>query len=72
MSYSVELLVEALVRSKNRESLQQMREHRERVRKNMLKIDGLDFTDSDLTVIEAGLLRLNSPGGDYSGRPRPK
>jgi hypothetical protein len=72
MSYSVELLVEALVKSRDRASLQRMREHRERVRRNMLKIDGLEFTDRDLPVIEAGLLRLNSPESDHSGRPRPK
>ena len=72
MSYSVELLVEALVKSRDRASLQKMREHRERVRRNMMKIDGLEFTDRDLPVIEAGLLRLNAPEGDQSERPRSK
>jgi hypothetical protein len=62
MAYSVRLAVEALVSRKDRDALEAMREHRERVRRNMHKIDGSVFTDCDMTEIEAGLLRLQGTG----------
>jgi len=72
MSRSVKIIVEALVNLKNRDALEEMREQRERVRKNMLKIDGSVFTDSDISEIDAGLLRLQMSAGETPSRPRPK
>jgi hypothetical protein len=72
MSKSVKLVVESLVKLKDRDALEEMREHRERVRKNMLKIDGSVFTDSDIAEIDAGLLRLQTSEGVAQAKFRPK
>jgi hypothetical protein len=46
-------LVGALVNLKDRDALEEMREQRERFCKNPQKIDGSEFTDDDITEIEA-------------------
>lgn len=66
MSEAVKLIVDAYVNLKNRQALEELREHRQRMRKNLEgKTGGLfDVSkvirtyDDELEIIETGLGRL--------------
>jgi hypothetical protein len=68
MAESVKLIVEAFVSLKDRQSLEAMREHRQRLRAELQKKSGQYFDvtgtirsiDSDLHAIEEGFTRLAS------------
>ena len=66
MSYSVQLIVDAFVNLRDRESLNEMREHRQRLRDQLQARVGQAFdvgqtvklVDEDLRVIDDGVARL--------------
>lgn len=66
MSESVRLIVNAYVRLRDRQAIEQLREHRRLLREKLQAIAGGDFDpsrslrliDSDLSEIDAGLARL--------------
>jgi hypothetical protein len=64
MSESVKLIVDAFVSLKDRVAMENLREHRQLLRKKLQDIDGIDVStslqliESDLSEIEAGLVRL--------------
>ena len=66
MSESVRLIVDAYVRLKDREAIEQLREHRQMLRNKLEACNSSCFDagssirliDSDLSEIEAGLSRL--------------
>lgn len=68
MSEAVKLIVDAYVSLKDRQALEEMREHRQRMRKSLQeKADGAfdvsksvqDF-DNDIEIVESGLVRLSA------------
>jgi hypothetical protein len=64
VSESVRLIVDAFVSLKDRHAIEDMREHRQMLRKKLQACDGIDVSsslqliESDLSEIEAGLVRL--------------
>ena len=64
MSESVKLIVDACVSLKDRQAMEDMREHRQMLRKKLQDVNGIDVSssleliESDLSEIEAGLVRL--------------
>jgi hypothetical protein len=60
----VKLIIDACVRLKDRQAMEDMREHRQMLRKKLQDVDGIDVSsslqliESDLSEIEAGLVRL--------------
>ncbi|SHN80434.1 hypothetical protein SAMN05444170_4317 [Bradyrhizobium erythrophlei] len=66
MSESVRLIVNAYVQLRDRQAIEQLREHRRLLREKLQAIAGGDFDpsrslrliDSDLSEIDAGLARL--------------
>ncbi len=66
MSESVRLIVNAYVQLKDRQAIEELREHRQMLRQKLQAIVGGDFDpgrsirliDSDLSEIDAGLARL--------------
>ncbi len=66
MSESVRLIVNAYVQLKDRQAIEELREHRRMLRQKLQAIAGGDFDpsrsirliDSDLSEIDAGLARL--------------
>jgi hypothetical protein len=66
VSESVRLIVNAYVRLRDRQAIEQLREHRRLLREKLQAIAGGDFDpsrslrliDSDLSEIDAGLARL--------------
>jgi hypothetical protein len=66
VSEAVKLIVEAFVSLKDRKSIEDLREHRQRLRKSLQEKAGGAFSmdstirtmDGDLAEIEAGLARL--------------
>ena len=64
MSESVKLIIDACVSLKDRQAMEDMREHRQMLRKKLQDVDGIDVSsslqliESDLSEIEAGLVRL--------------
>ncbi len=64
MSHSVKLIVAAYVSLKDRQAIEDLREHRQMLRKKLQDINGMDVSrslqliESDLSEIEAGLTRL--------------
>jgi hypothetical protein len=64
VSESVKLIVDAWVNLKDRQAMEDMREHRRMLRKKLQNVDGIDVSsslqliESDLNEIEAGLGRL--------------
>jgi hypothetical protein len=66
MSEAVRLIVDSFVSLKDRAALEEMREHRQRLRKNLQEKTGgvfdvsrfLQEFDDDIEVVEAGLRRL--------------
>jgi hypothetical protein len=64
VSESVRLIVDACVSLKDRQAIEDMREHRQMLRKKLQACDGIDVSsslqliESDLSEIEAGLVRL--------------
>ena len=64
MSESVKLIVDAYVSLKDRQAMEDMREHRQMLRKKLQDVNGIDVSsslqliESDLSEIEAGLVRL--------------
>jgi hypothetical protein len=64
VSESVKLIVDAFVSLKDQVAIENLREHRQLLRKKLQDIDGIDVStsleliESDLSVIEAGLVRL--------------
>ena len=68
MSHSVKLIVDAFVSLKDREALDEMREHRQRLREQLQARVGQPFdvgqtvkvVDEDLRVIDDGVARLQT------------
>jgi len=68
MSVAMKLIVDAYVSLKNRQALEDLREHRQRLKRELLKkqTDAFDFSnsirafDDEVVVIETGLQRLGS------------
>jgi hypothetical protein len=64
VSHSVKLIVAAYVSLKDRQAIEDLREHRQMLRKKLQDINGMDVSrslqliESDLSEIEAGLTRL--------------
>lgn len=64
MSESVKLIVDACVSLKDRQAMEEMREHRQMLRKKLQACNGIDVSSSirliegDLSEIEAGFARL--------------
>jgi hypothetical protein len=64
LSESVKLIVDAYVSLKDREAIEELREHRKMLRNKLQGINGIDVSssiqliESDLSEIEAGLVRL--------------
>ena len=64
MSHSVKLIVAAYVSLQDRQAIEDLREHRQMLRKKLQDINGMDVSrslqliESDLSEIEAGLTRL--------------
>jgi DNA-binding protein Fis len=64
VSHSVKLIVAAYVSLKDRQAIEDLREHRQVLRKKLQDINGMDVSsslqliESDLSEIEAGLTRL--------------
>jgi hypothetical protein len=66
VSESVRLIVNAYVQLKDRQAIEELREHRQMLRQKLQAIAGGDFDpgrsirliDSDLSEIDAGLARL--------------
>lgn len=64
LSESVRLIVDAFVNLKDREKLEDLRQHRQMLRAKLQATDGINASssmrliDSDLSEIEAGLARL--------------
>jgi hypothetical protein len=64
VSESVRLIVDAFVSLKDRHAIEDMREHRQMLRKKLQACDGIDVSsslqliESDLSEIEAGLVWL--------------
>jgi hypothetical protein len=64
VSESVKLIIDACVSLKDRQAMEDMREHRQMLRKKLQDVDGIDVSsslqliESDLSEIEAGLVRL--------------
>ena len=64
MSHSVKLIVAAYVSLKDRQAIEDLREHRQMLRKKLQASNGIDVSssiqliESDLGEIEAGLARL--------------
>ena len=66
MSVAMKLIVDAYVSLKNRKALEDMREHRQRLKRDLLtrQTDAFDFSnsirafDDEVVVIETGLQRL--------------
>jgi hypothetical protein len=64
VSESVKLIIDAYVSLKDREAMEDMREHRQVLRKKLQACDGIDVSssirliESDLSEIEAGFARL--------------
>jgi hypothetical protein len=64
VSESMRLIVDARVSLKDRQAIEDMREHRQMLRKKLQDLDGIDVSRSlrliegDLSEIEAGLVRL--------------
>ena len=64
MSHSVKLIVAAYVSLKDRQAIEDLREHRQVLRKKLQASTGIDVSssiqliESDLSEIEAGLARL--------------
>jgi hypothetical protein len=66
MSVAMKLIVDAYVSLKNRQALEDMREHRQRLKRELLlkQTDAFDFSnsirafDDEVVVIETGLQRL--------------
>jgi hypothetical protein len=68
MSVAMKLIVDAYVSLKNRQALEDLREHRQRLKRELLlkQTDVFDFSnsirafDDEVVVIETGLQRLGS------------
>ena len=68
MSEAVKLIVDAHIRLKDRDALEAMRQHRQRLRNELLLRAGqsydfnptMKFFDDDLSAIEEGLARLDA------------
>jgi uncharacterized FlgJ-related protein len=64
VSESVKLIVDAYVCLKDRQAIEDLREHRQMLRKKLQDINGIDVSsslqliESDLREIEAGFVRL--------------
>jgi hypothetical protein len=58
VSESVKLIVDAYVSLKDRQAMEDLREHRRVIRKKLQACDGIDVSESDLSEIEAGFARL--------------
>jgi len=64
VSESVKLIVNAYVNLKDRQAMEDMREHRQVLRRKLQACNGIDVSssiqviESDLSEIEAGLVRL--------------
>ena len=64
MSHSVKLIVAAYVSLKDRQAMEDLREHRQALRKKLQACEGIDvgssihLIESDLSEIEAGLMQL--------------
>jgi len=64
VSESVKLIIDACVSLKDRQAMEDMREHRQMLRRKLQDVDGIDVSsslqliESDLSEIEAGLVRL--------------
>jgi hypothetical protein len=64
LSESGKLIVDAYVSLKDREAIEELREHRKMLRKKLHASNGIDVSssmqliESDLSEIEAGLVRL--------------
>jgi hypothetical protein len=64
VSESVKLIVDAYVSLKDRQAMEDLREHRRVLRKKLQACDGIDVSssirliESDLSEIEAGFARL--------------
>lgn len=64
MSRSVELIVEGYVRLSDRDSLQEILEHRQDLLRQLVTVTGVDPTQAiaqineEITIIEAGLATL--------------
>jgi hypothetical protein len=64
VSESVKLIVDAFVSLKDRQAMEEMREHRQTLRKKLQACNGIDVSgsirliESDLSEIEAGFARL--------------
>jgi hypothetical protein len=64
VSESVKLIVDACVSLKDRQAIEDMREHRQMLRKKLQDVNGIDVSsslqliESDLSEIEAGLVWL--------------
>ena len=64
MSESVKLIVDAFVSLKNRQAMEELREHRKMLRAKLQACNGIDVSssikliESDLNEIEAGISRL--------------
>ena len=80
MSESVKLIVDAFVSLKDRVAMENLREHRQLLRKKLQDIDCIDVSaslqliESDLSEIEAGLVRLQYTADSKRNRntARPK
>jgi hypothetical protein len=68
MSVAMKLIVDAYVSLKNRKALEDLREHRQRLKRELMlkQTDVFDFSnsirafDDEVVVIETGLLRLGA------------
>lgn len=64
MSESVRLIVDAYVSLKDRQAMEELRDHRQMLRKKLQACNGIDVSssirliESDLSEIESGLARL--------------
>jgi DNA-binding protein Fis len=64
VSHSVKLIVAAYVSLQDRQAIEDLREHRQMLRKKLQDINGMDVSrslqliESDLSEIETGLTRL--------------
>ena len=70
MSSAIELIVAGFTRIRDRQSLEELRTHRQRLAGNLKSIKGFDCRqsiaqiDDDLEVIETGLRSLDEPVAD--------
>lgn len=79
MSEALKLIVDAFVSLKDRKSIEELREHRQKLRRNLQeKANGLfdpsssiRMMEGDLNVIEAGLARLQSLTVEASSAKHP-